>query len=79
MEVALDVEICGSLGVALVVEICGSLGGVLVVEICGSVGVVVAGDGILVNSGYGTLFGGVGRYQAGAGNTLFVLNLPDNP
>ena len=44
-----------------------------------SVGVVVAGDGILVNSGYGTLFGGVGRYQAGAGNTLFVLNLPDNP
>lgn len=43
-----------------------------------SAGVVVAGDGILVNSGYGTLFGGVGRYQAGAGNTLFVLNLPNN-
>ncbi len=41
--------------------------------------IVVAGDGILVNSGYGTLFGGVGRYQAGAGNTLFVLNLPNNP
>jgi polyvinyl alcohol dehydrogenase (cytochrome) len=39
-----------------------------------SVGVVIAGDSILVNSGYSS-FGGVGPYQAGPGNTLFVLEL----
>lgn len=42
-------------------------------------GVVVSGDGILVTSGYSKLFGGVGRYQAGAGNTLFTLTLPSTP
>lgn len=41
-----------------------------------SVGVVVAGDGLLVNSGYSTFQGVDGRYQAGAGNALFVLGLP---
>jgi len=41
-----------------------------------SVGVVVAGDGLLVNSGYSTFQGVDGRYQAGAGNALFVLSLP---
>ena len=41
-----------------------------------SVGVVVAGDGVLVNSGYSTFQGVDGRYQAGAGNALFVLGLP---
>ena len=41
-----------------------------------SVGVVVAGDGLLVNSGYSTFRGVDGRYQAGAGNALFVLSLP---
>lgn len=41
-----------------------------------SVGVVVAGDGVLVNSGYATFQGVDGRYQAGPGNALFVLSLP---
>lgn len=41
-----------------------------------SVGVVVAGDGLLVNSGYATFQGIDGRYQAGPGNALFVLTLP---
>jgi polyvinyl alcohol dehydrogenase (cytochrome) len=41
-----------------------------------SVGVVVAGDGLLINSGYSTFQGVDGRYQAGAGNALFVLRLP---
>lgn len=41
-----------------------------------SVGVVVAGDGLLINSGYSTFQGVDGRYQAGAGNALFVLSLP---
>lgn len=41
-----------------------------------SVGVVVAGDGILVNSGYSTFQGVDGRYQRGAGNALYVLSLP---
>ena len=41
-----------------------------------SVGVVVAGDGLLVNSGYNTFQGVDGRYQAGAGNALLVLGLP---
>jgi polyvinyl alcohol dehydrogenase (cytochrome) len=38
-------------------------------------GFVIAGDGLLVNAGYTELFGGVGRYQAGTGNTLYVLSL----
>jgi polyvinyl alcohol dehydrogenase (cytochrome) len=38
-------------------------------------GFVVSGDGLVVNAGYTELFGGVGRYQAGVGNTLFVLSL----
>ena len=42
-----------------------------------SVGVVVAGDGLLVNSGYSTFQGFDGRYQAGPGNALFVLRLPE--
>ncbi|GAB5452425.1 MAG: methanol/ethanol family PQQ-dependent dehydrogenase [Halioglobus sp.] len=41
-----------------------------------SVGVVVAGDSLLVNSGYSTFQGIDGRYQAGPGNALFVLHLP---
>jgi len=41
-----------------------------------SVGVVVAGDGVLINSGYSTFQGQDGRYQRGAGNALFVLSLP---
>ena len=41
-----------------------------------SVGVVIAGDGLLVNSGYSTFQGVDGRYQAGPGNALFVLRLP---
>ncbi len=41
-----------------------------------SVGVVVAGDGLLINSGYSTFQGVDGRYQAGPGNALFVLALP---
>jgi polyvinyl alcohol dehydrogenase (cytochrome) len=41
-----------------------------------SVGIVVAGDGLLINSGYSTFQGVNGRYQAGAGNALFVLSLP---
>lgn len=41
-----------------------------------SVGVVVAGDGLLINSGYATFQGVDGRYQAGSGNALFVLALP---
>jgi polyvinyl alcohol dehydrogenase (cytochrome) len=41
-----------------------------------SVGVVIAGDGLLVNSGYSTFQGVDGRYQAGPGNALFVLSLP---
>lgn len=40
-----------------------------------SVGVVIAGDDLLINSGYST-FGGAGPYQAGAGNTLFIVTLP---
>lgn len=42
-----------------------------------SVGVVVSGDGLLINSGYATFqaFDG-SRYQAGSGNALFVLSLP---
>ncbi|ARN75051.1 PQQ-binding-like beta-propeller repeat protein [Oceanicoccus sagamiensis] len=39
-----------------------------------SVGVVIAEDTILINSGYDS-FGGAGPYQAGPGNTLFVLEL----
>jgi len=39
-------------------------------------GFIISGDGLVVNSGYSEIFGGVGRYQAGAGNTLFVLSLP---
>ncbi|MEH6586208.1 MAG: PQQ-binding-like beta-propeller repeat protein [Halioglobus sp.] len=42
-------------------------------------GFVVAGDGLVINSGYTVIFGGVGRYQAGAGNTLFVLRLGGAP
>lgn len=44
-----------------------------------SVGVVVAGDGILVNSGYTTFQGVDGRYQRGAGNALYVLSLTPRP
>lgn len=40
-------------------------------------GLVIAGDGLIINSGYTELFGGVGRYQAGTGNTLLVLQLSD--
>ena len=40
-----------------------------------SVGVVIAGDNLLINSGYST-FGGAGPYQAGPGNTLFIVTLP---
>lgn len=40
-----------------------------------SVGVVIADDMLLINSGYST-FGGAGQFQAGPGNTLFVLTLP---
>jgi len=39
-------------------------------------GIIITGDGLAVNSGYTALFGGVGRYQAGTGNTLFVFTLP---
>jgi polyvinyl alcohol dehydrogenase (cytochrome) len=39
-----------------------------------SVGVVVADDTILINSGYNS-FGKAGEFQAGAGNTLFILDL----
>ena len=39
-------------------------------------GPVIAGDSILLNSGYG-VFGGATRYQAGTGNALFVLTLED--
>ena len=42
-----------------------------------SVGVVVAGDSLLINSGYSTFQGVNGRYQRGPGNALFVLALPD--
>ncbi len=38
-------------------------------------GFVIAGDGLLENAGYTELFGGVGRYQAGTGNTLYALSL----
>lgn len=38
-------------------------------------GFVISGDGLVVNAGYTELFGGVGRYQAGTGNTLYVLSL----
>jgi polyvinyl alcohol dehydrogenase (cytochrome) len=42
-----------------------------------SVGVVIAGDEILVNSGYSAfLGGGLGKYQAGTGNSMFVIQLP---
>ncbi|MEZ5573929.1 MAG: PQQ-binding-like beta-propeller repeat protein [Halioglobus sp.] len=40
-----------------------------------SVGVVISGDGLLINSGYNTFQSVDGRYQAGAGNALFVLKL----
>jgi hypothetical protein len=40
-----------------------------------SVGVVIAGEKLLINSGYDS-FGGAGEYQAGTGNTLFILTLP---
>ena len=40
-------------------------------------GLVIAGDGLVVNSGYSESFGGVGRYQAGEGNTLFVFSLQE--
>ena len=40
-----------------------------------SVGVVVAGDGLLINSGYSTFQGVDGRYQRGPGNALYVLTL----
>jgi polyvinyl alcohol dehydrogenase (cytochrome) len=42
-------------------------------------GFVVAGDGLVINSGYTALFGGLGRYQAGTGNTLLVLRLDGSP
>jgi polyvinyl alcohol dehydrogenase (cytochrome) len=38
-------------------------------------GIIITGDGLVVNSGYTALFGGIGRYQAGTGNTLFVFTL----
>jgi len=44
-----------------------------------SVGVVVAGDGVLINSGYSTFQGVDGRYQRGPGNALFVLSLGQAP
>jgi polyvinyl alcohol dehydrogenase (cytochrome) len=40
-----------------------------------SVGVVIAGEKLLINSGY-SAFGGAGQYQAGPGNTLFIVTLP---
>lgn len=40
-------------------------------------GLVIAGDGLVVNSGYTEIFGGVGRYQAGEGNTVFVFSLQE--
>lgn len=42
-------------------------------------GFVIAGDGLIINSGYTVIFGGVGRYQAGNGNTLLVLRLGGAP
>jgi len=42
-------------------------------------GFVIAGDGLIINSGYTALFGGLGRYQAGTGNTLLVLRLDGPP
>jgi hypothetical protein len=42
-------------------------------------GFVIAGDGLIVNSGYTALFGGLGRYQAGTGNTLLVIKLEELP
>lgn len=44
-----------------------------------SVGVVVAGDGVLINSGYSTFQGADGRYQRGPGNALYVLSLTPAP
>ncbi|WP_157623097.1 hypothetical protein [Solimonas soli] len=41
-----------------------------------SVGAVVGDDSLLLNSGYDT-FGSPGRFQAGPGNALYVLRLPD--
>jgi polyvinyl alcohol dehydrogenase (cytochrome) len=43
-----------------------------------SVGVVIAGEKLLINSGYDS-FGGAGEYQAGTGNTLFIMTLPNAP
>jgi polyvinyl alcohol dehydrogenase (cytochrome) len=40
-----------------------------------SVGAVIAGDSVLINSGFNS-FGGASPYQAGPGNTLFLLTLP---
>lgn len=42
-----------------------------------SVGVVIAGENLLINSGY-SAFGGTGQYQAGPGNTLFIMSLPQS-
>lgn len=39
-----------------------------------SVGAIVADDNLLIHSGY-SVFGGTNEYQAGPGNTLFVLKL----
>ena len=41
-----------------------------------SAGPVIAGDNVLVNSGYNT-FGGTNEFQAGPGNALFVFKLKD--
>lgn len=42
-------------------------------------GFVIAGDSLVINSGYTVIFGGIGRYQAGAGNSLVVLSLGGAP
>ena len=42
------------------------------------VGVVIAGEKLLINSGY-SAFGGAGQYQAGTGNTLFIMTLSKPP
>ncbi len=39
-------------------------------------GPVIAGDSVLLNSGY-SVFGGATRYQAGPGNALFILTLEE--
>ena len=43
-----------------------------------SVDVVIAGEKLLINSGY-SAFGGAGQYQTGPGNTLFIMTLPNPP